>query len=69
MKNNSIKFLRSGLSMRMIESDKDGQWFTWDHSPQYQVINMRRQCRPLRQSSVACPVPSQYKRNKKTIEI
>ncbi len=28
---------RSGLSMRVIDSDKEGQWFTWDHSPQYQV--------------------------------
>lgn len=32
---------RSGLSMRVIESEKEGQWFTWDHSPQYQAVQMQ----------------------------
>jgi len=31
---------RSGLSMRSMESEQDGSWFTWDHSPQYQTIQM-----------------------------
>jgi len=31
---------KTGLSMRNMESDQDGNWFTWDHSPQYQAIQM-----------------------------
>lgn len=32
---------RAGLSMRPIESDKPGQWFTFDHSAQYQAVQMK----------------------------
>jgi len=31
---------RTGLSMRTIDCDKDGSWFTWDHSPQYQSVQL-----------------------------
>jgi hypothetical protein len=31
---------RTGLSMRSLESDEEGNWFTWDHSPQYQAIQL-----------------------------
>merc|ERR1719328_403122 len=32
---------RTGLSMRPIESDVAGSWFTYDHSPSYQQVQMR----------------------------
>jgi hypothetical protein len=32
---------RTGLSMRPIASDSPGQWFTLDHSPQYQAVQLR----------------------------
>ena len=32
---------RSGLSMRPVESDEPGSWFTFDHSPTYQQVQMR----------------------------
>lgn len=31
---------RSGLSMRPVASEAPGQWFTMDHSPQYQQVQM-----------------------------
>jgi len=31
---------RAGLSMRTMEKDGEGQWFTWDHSPQYQAVQL-----------------------------
>jgi len=31
---------RTGLSMRTLDKDADGQWFTWDHSPEYQGVQM-----------------------------
>lgn len=31
---------RNGLSMRSLEMEREGQWFTWDHSPQYQTVQM-----------------------------
>ena len=32
---------RSGLSMRPVESEEPGSWFTFDHSPTYQQVQMR----------------------------
>lgn len=32
---------RSGLSMRPIASENPGQWFTFDHSLQYQTVQLR----------------------------
>ena len=32
---------RTGLSMRPVESDASGSWFTYDHSPTYQQVQMR----------------------------
>lgn len=32
---------RSGLSMRPIASDSPGQWFTFDHNPTYQAVQLR----------------------------
>ena len=29
------------MSMRPIESDKPGQWFTFDHSAQYQAVQVK----------------------------
>jgi len=31
---------KTGVSMRTIESEEEGTWFTWDHSPQYQAVQM-----------------------------
>jgi len=32
---------RSGLSMRPVDSNQPGSWFTLDHSPTYQAVQMR----------------------------
>merc|ERR1719315_151808 len=32
---------RSGLSMRPVDSNQGGSWFTLDHSPTYQAVQMR----------------------------
>lgn len=32
---------RTGLSMRPVESEGSGSWFTYDHSPTYQQVQMR----------------------------
>lgn len=36
-----IFMLMTGLSMRPVESEASGSWFTFDHSPTYQQVQMR----------------------------